>query len=272
MRMRSIIPFVATCTTVVALTGCGGGGGGIPAGAVGTVGGTAITRADLGHWMSTLAGGSFYELGRGHTAPAGLVSEPANYPRCVATLEAAAAGARGAQQKPASAASGGVTAAQLLVKCRQLYEALRLQAMAYIVSAQWTIGVYGDLGVKASDADVRRLLGEMKAAEYPKPGEFQRFLAGNRRSLSDELLVLRLNVLERKLQEKAHVVGMRRVIRELSEAGRRWTAKTDCLPGYVVPHCRQFRKSTNTTPSAAVLIEQVAAITGVRCVNRKACG
>jgi hypothetical protein len=273
MSTRVISALVVSLLAIVGAAGCGGGGGGIPAGAVAQVGDTAITTAELNHWMSTLVGGDFYEVGRGHPAPAGLVSEPPNYARCVASLEAAMPRTRAASSTPGSSpASDTATHPNLLVKCHQLYQALRFQTAAYLVNARWTTAVYADLGITASDADVQRLLAEVKEREFPKPGQFEQYLAINHRSLADELFVLRLNVLSNKLARRAHAEGTRAVIRRLSEAGQKWTAKTECRPGYVVQHCRQFRKVPEKTPDPGILLEQVATITGVPCVNHQACG
>lgn len=271
MTTRSISAPLVSCliVIVIGLTACGGGGS--RGDAVATVGGTAITKPELNHWMSTLTGGDFYEVSHQHTVPAGLVSEPADYPACVASLQAAEAKARTGQAKLTSAAPKA-TAAQLLTKCRQLYIALRLQAIAYLVNAHWTFGVYADLGLTASDGELKRTLEQVKAAEFPKPGQFERYLAGNRRTLADEYVVLRLNVLSQKLEKRAHYQGTKPVIRKLSEVGRKWTAKTDCQPGYVVPHCRQFKKWRTIVADPAVLLEQVATITGLPCVNKEACG
>lgn len=271
MSTRSILTSLGIFLAAIALEVTACGGGSVSGDALAQVGGTAITRADLNHWMATLSAGDFYEVSRNHRVPASLVSEPPNYAACVTSLEAAAASARRAQAKTASPATKQ-SAAQLLTKCRQLYVALRLQTVAYLVNAYWTIGVMGDLGVRASDADVHRLLEEIKTREYPRPGEFERFLAATRRSLADELLVVKLNVLSQKLQQKAHTEGIKPLARKLSEAGRRWTAKTTCRPGNVVPHCRQFRKWRTIAADPAVLLEQVATVTGIPCTNKEGCG
>jgi hypothetical protein len=270
IRAHAVCAVIVASLAITVATGCGHSGG-IPGNAVARVGDTAITDAELDHWMSTLIGGDFTEVGRGHTVPAGLVSEPPDYARCVASLEAAAPKPPGGSRELASAPAKQ-TAAQLLVKCHRLYQAIRFQAAAYLVNARWATGVYADLGITASDADVKRLLAEVKEREFPKPGQFARYLAVNRRSLSDELFVLKLNVLSNKLERKIHAEGLRPVTRKLSEAGQRWTAKTTCRPGYVVPHCRQFRKVAKTQPDPGILLEQVATITGIPCVNREGCG
>ncbi len=260
---------VAVCLAAIGLTACGGGGG-IPGDAIAEVGETVITKAELSHWMATLTGGDYYEVARSHTVPAGLVSEPPNYGTCVASLEGAAAQASAVQPKPANAAPKQTTA-QLLRKCQELYRALRLQATAYLINVTWVTDVYAEDGVRASSQDIQRALARDKATHYSEPGAFERYLAGTRRSLADELIVVKLNVLSEKIQQKVRAEGLQRVTHDLSEAALRWTAKTSCRPGYVVPHCKQFKKWVPST-DPAVLLEQVATITGIPCINREACG
>jgi hypothetical protein len=96
------------------------------------------------------------------------------------------------------------------------------------------------------------------------------FLASRRRSIADELLLIKLDLLSQNAAAK--LKGSEATVK-LTEAGQRLTAKTSCLQGYVVQHCKQYTpSSTSTMPSSAVLVEQVATITGSRCVNRPACG
>jgi hypothetical protein len=275
--MRTSIRVIAISAAVGlaagGMTACGGGGGG--GGYVAQVGPVTITKAELSHWMTTLAGGDFYELSKKHTVPADLVAEPANYSACVASLETAA---ENAAAIPAKAhAAPRPTSSQLLTKCHEVYQALRFQAMAYLVNAQWSIGVYREVGVTASEAEVDSALEEFKKREYPIPGSFDVFLKRTRRSLGDELFMVKLNVLNDKLSQQAHSLGIERVRNKFSEAGLRWTNKTNCRAGYVVPHCRQFKEGSTPTPKgptedAAILMEQLATVTGVPCNNRAACG
>jgi hypothetical protein len=260
---------VIAAVLTVTLGACGGSGGELSGDAVARVGAASITRGELDHWMTTLSGGDFYEVARGHTSPAGLVSEPPNYPTCVSSLQAAATKAQ-SQPKPTFAAPQE-SSAKLLAKCHQLYVALRLQAIKYLIDAKWTLGVYAVLGVTVSDQEIAKELSQVKSSEFPKPGQFDQYLADSRRSLADELLVVKLDLASHKMQQKVAKEG-KQTIRRLSEAAQRLTAKTNCRPGYVVPHCRQFRKWKGTAPSPAVLLEQVATITGIPCANREACG
>jgi hypothetical protein len=260
--VRPILTFVAVLLAIAGVTACGGGTSGE---VVAQVGGSSITKAQLSHWMSTLAGGDFYDLSAGHTVPVGLASEPPNEAACVARLEAAAASPAGGRSKPA--------AAQLLSKCRLLYQALKRQAAGFLVESQWLIGLDGEEGVTATNGEVMQLFKHVKAEQFPREGELQRYLADNRRNLSDELFILKLDVLRQKTQQKIEAGG-KRVLAEFTEAGRRLTLKTSCRAGYVVRHCKQYAGPPapfyHTSP--AVLLEQVAAITGRPCVNRLACG
>lgn len=268
-KTSRVLPMlVSLCLAVACLTACGGGG--VSGDVVAQVGSTAITKTEVNHWMTTLIGGDYYEVSHKHTVPAGLVSEPANYASCEAKLEAGAAHAATRLAK--------LTAAQLLTKCRQLYQALKQQAVAYLVEAQWLIDLAGEEGVTASNQEVNQLFGRVKA-EYPSEAKLQQFLASNRRSVADEMLVVKLDVLREKLSQKA-AAGGKQALLKLIEDGRKWTAKTNCSSGYVVPHCKQYegeaaaaRESGSAHPSAAVLLEQVATIIGATtCVARAACG
>ena len=220
--------------------------------------------------MTTKAGGNFYELSAGHTVPAGLVSEPPDYASCVARLEAVAASPTKERPK--------LTAGVLLSKCRELYRALREQALEFLVDAKWTIGAFGELGIKATDTEVMQQYDRLKANQFPK--EERRYLGSRRRSLSDELLLVKLNVLSGKAYKKLTGGGKQivpKMAAKFAEVEQKWTTKTDCHPGYVVKHCKQYTGSPPSSspslsaPSAAVLLEQVAVITGRPCINRPAC-
>jgi hypothetical protein len=260
MLWTSVVVFYVAVLGTTA--GCGGGDSTTSA-VVANVGSTKITKAEVNHWMGTLAGGDFYEVAHAHTIPAGLVSEPANYAACVTRLEAAAASAKTAKAP---------TSAELLSKCRQLNRALKQQAIAYLVEADWIIALAAEEGVTARDQEIKQLYGRIKAEEFPTESKLKQFLSAHRRTLADELFVVKLDVLREKLSHKLTAGGKPTLIK-LTEDGQRWTAKTSCSQGYVAPHCKQFTgaSTTGSLPSPAVLLEQVAAITGVQCVNRLAC-
>jgi hypothetical protein len=163
MSVRGFRAMSAIATAVLAiagLTACGGGGSqssseqskAAASQVVARVNGTPITRAEVSHWMTTLAGRDYYSVSHKLATPAGLVSDPPNYARCVAKLESVEA-------------RQSETAVQLLNKCRQLYQALRIQATSYLVGALRGIGIAHELGVDVSEAAATRRYQEASARE-----------------------------------------------------------------------------------------------------------
>lgn len=224
-----------------------------------------ITRVEVNHWMSTLASQFYLNLSHGHVLPDGLVSDPPSYARCVSSLEATAAAAP--EKIP------GVTGVVLLRKCRQMHRALKEQAMARLVRAQWIIGVAGEEGVKVSDAEVLATYRRASREQYPNPPEARQHLASAHTSVADELLLAKEELLANKMLEKVHAGGAQAQAR-FNQTQKRWIAKTSCHPGYIVQYCSQFTTEpapTAASPPATVLMEQVATLAAGHCINTAAC-
>jgi hypothetical protein len=234
---------------------------------VARVGTTPITRAAISHWMTTLVGGDYYELSGSHLIPAGLVSDPPDYSGCESRLEAVAAHSPSTEAKP--------TGTQISTKCRQLYQAMRHQAAAYLVQAQWLINTYAALGITVTDQEVQQELARWSAEnKFNTEAQRNQFLALQRRSLADELLLMRLDVLGQKAEKEIHHEG-KAFVAKLTETEQKWTSKTTCTAGYVVQHCRQFTSEpapTAALPPSSILVEQIAALATGRCINLEACG
>jgi hypothetical protein len=274
-----MIAAIAAIVLATAASACGSGGSASGAGAsssssqassgsgevVVRVGSTPITRAEVSHWMQTVAGGSYYELSGRQTLPAGLVSDPPNYGQCVARLEAAAAAAPNKTYQ----ASG----VQLLSKCRELNLQLRLSAVGLLVSIQFTLGLARSGGVSVSDAETLAALDKGNAERFSTPAALSANQAARRISIADELLLMKKDILANRLLSKLNGPGGAGF---LPRAEAEWAAKTDCKPGYVVEHCKQYRgeapHTAATPPSGAVLLEQIAALLTGRCTNLPACG
>jgi hypothetical protein len=260
-----VLAVAVSSFVAVGLTACGGGGGsasGASGDVVANVGQTAITKAAVSHWMATLAGGDYYELSGRRPVPTGLVSDPPDYPDCVARLEAAAASSPTKGTK--------LTGGQLLAKCQQLYAALKQQAAAFLVRAQLTIGMAREAGVTVTDGEVQQFFKRVSAERFPSEAKFREDIAKRRASVVDELLILKLDLLAQKLQQKTG--GEKQTLVKFAEAERRWNARTSCSTGYVVQHCKQYTGGSSSTPPPAILMEQVARIATGRCVNLAACG
>lgn len=263
-KVRSpVLACVVAVLIVGGVTACGSSGSSGDR-VVGQVDGTTITQAEVSHWMGTLVGGSYNELSHGHKVPAGLVSDPPDYSKCVASLEAASANVQ-AGSRPSGAS--------LLEKCTQINQKFKEEATAYLVKLRWIIATARHLGMNVSSGEVTQLLQKIENEPQPYGGTFQQFLASTRRSPAAERFVVEVDVYRRKLSQLEKKEGLRG-LDKIAEAGREVTAKTSCQPGYIVQHCKQYTGQTTVppTPSGAVLMEQVATLIGRPCVNRAACG
>jgi hypothetical protein len=258
--VSALIWSVIALSPVAVVAGCGGSAG---SPVVGEVAGSPITRGELSHWMGELAGGEFWEMSHGHTVPAGLVSDPPDYGGCVARLEAVSTPPAGSS-KP--------TSAELLTKCRELYQDLKEQAMELLVDYHWTIGVLAEQGVHVTGTEVDQELARLSSETFSEGARLSGFLAARRRTVSDVRFLLMLDLLQRKALAKIQTGGKAEVTK-LTEAEQRWTTKTSCQAGYVVTHCKQ-RSSvpSRSAPPSNVVLEQLAVVTGVPCSNRPACG
>lgn len=251
----------ASSFLAVGLTACGGGGSSSSDDVIARVGETAITRTAVSHWMGALAGGDYYVMSSQHTVPAGLVSDPPDYAGCVASLEAAAKSSPTKASRP--------TGTQLLTKCQQLYKALKLEATEFLIKMEQLIGMAHERGVTVTDGEIQQSLKQSKA-EYPSETKFREYLASQRRNISDELFLLKRNLLSQKVGEKISEEG-KQALAKLTKTAQKWNAKTNCNTGYVVQHCKQYTNETNPTPPPSILMEQVTQIATGRCVNLPAC-
>jgi len=259
-KLRALA-LVAAALTVLGLAACGGSSTGE---VVAHVGADAITRPLVSHWMSTLAGGDYYELSASHTLPGGLVSDPPNYSACVSHLQAAAVG------NPKASAS--LTPTHLLLRCRQINLALKIQATIFLLKGQQLIDAYRQQGLTADEKEVQQLFEKIKAEQYPTQAALRQFLTSRHQTLADLKLVVLLDVLRQKGAKKVAAEGTQALGR-LLEAERRWIAKTHCSSGYIVQNCSQF-KGEQKYPgglSPAILMEKVTALVTGRCTNLPAC-
>jgi hypothetical protein len=223
-----------------------------------------ITQATLSHWMSTLIGGDFNE-NLGGEAPRHLVSDPANYPACIAAIE------RYGPSKAAGTEPQAEIRASVEGLCHNLHQALQRQALAYLINGLWIEEQAAEQGIKVTTQEVVQSFKNVNAKEHPSQAALQSFLAGREWSLSDYLYLLRRDRLMAKLGAKreqlarstikGHAEAVERAIIELDvEESKKWPRRTSCRPGYVIPLCKQFKGSLAAFESAAspnALLEQM---------------
>lgn len=263
---KRLLPVASLAAVALALGFSACGGSSTTAAVVARVGDVPITQAAVNQWMNTLIGGDYYELSEQHTVPPELVSDPPNYPRCVEHLQTAAT------KSPETIVR--LTSLQMLKKCTQLNEALKEQATSYLINAQWLIGFDRELGVTATQPEVESLYRKLKATKFPSAAVEHQYFQSQHLTAAQELFIVKLDVL-RNEDEKRVEAGGQRAFAVIQAAEKRWNEKITCRPGYVVAHCREYtggeEQSYVTTPSPAILMEEVAAIATGRCTAKAAC-
>ncbi|HME02345.1 MAG TPA: peptidyl-prolyl cis-trans isomerase [Solirubrobacteraceae bacterium] len=185
MSFRFIPALGAVLFALVGLSACGG----VPSDAVVQVNGNPVTKSTFNHWMGIAAVSSGTTLGHKLVVP-----EPPNYSACIANLAATA-------PKPAKGESAPTTA-KLKSQCEVQYKALQQEVLGFLISSEWVLGEAESLGVKVSDAEVKKQFEKIKDAQFPKAAEFEKFLSSSGQTVSDLLLRVKLNMLSQKIQAK----------------------------------------------------------------------
>jgi foldase protein PrsA len=184
--VRFISALGALFFALLGLSACGGGG--VPGNAVAKVGETPITTAAFKHWLSVAA------VSGSPGAAKPILPEPPNYTACIQHAKEIAPKPAKGQTPP--------TAAALKVQCETQYKTYLQEVLSFLLSSQWVIGEAKSLGVKLSDAEVRKQFEKIKTQQFPKAAEFEKFLATSGQTVSDLLLRVRLNLLSTKIQQK----------------------------------------------------------------------
>jgi parvulin-like peptidyl-prolyl isomerase len=182
---RFIPALCAVLFAVMSLVACGG----IPGNAVVDVAGNPITKSTFSHWLVVAAAAGTAREGGKPVPP-----DPPRYTQCIAHEKAAAGTAAKGLSSP--------TEAQLKKQCEQQYTTLRQEVLGFLISSEWVLGESGSLGVKATDAEVKKRFEQIKTQQFTKPADFEKFLASSGQTVSDLLLRVKLNLLSQKIQQK----------------------------------------------------------------------
>jgi hypothetical protein len=210
------------------------------------VDGHAITKGLLVAWMREKVGQLFYEVST-HRAPTRLVTEPANYPACVASLarRTPIPGLGRPQPQP--------TTAQLTTRCEEIYREFRKSALTYLISAYWTQAFAAAHGIAVSEAEAQQRLKRLDAELYPTEEKYRQYLYNHTQTLRQALFELKVEMIHQKLDDKL-TGGDLRLIAEVRQAA----ANAECRPGYVVENCRGYHPSSEKGPVGSVLLEEIA--------------
>ncbi len=120
---------------------------------------------------------------------------------------------------------------------------LRSEVLAFLISSDWVKGEAEDLNISVSAAAVKKNFDRIRAAQFPKSGEFEAFLRTSGQTVADLLFRVELNLLSQRIQK--HVVarqhsaaGQQRALSQFVKAFKaKWQAQTYCAPEYAVADC-----------------------------------
>jgi len=166
--------------------------------------------------------------------------------------------------KPKSLPASIPNEARLKIRCRQLYVAVKEQALSYLISALWRAEEGAEVGQSVSDREVARQVQELAYSEYKSPAAFRRLLASRHWSLADERYMLKRDLLDSKFLERlkrrlaALGGGQQTYGKLIKENVAKWSAKTSCSSGYTAWQCRPGGSTAEADPSASVVVEELA--------------
>ena len=239
--MRNVVAVISASCIGVGITSCGSGA---PVSTIVRVGDHTITSATLDHWArieAVLA----YDSQPTRAIPAGLVPDPPAYTACSKYLRNVEPAARTA------------SAAAVRRECKARHRHIREHVLNILISFAWMLEEGERWHITASHKDAMGQLRAIIHADFNNStAEFNTYLKNTGLTLSEELLRIRVNIISARLLQKLISVkkaageGLMAVYRYLSEIPRRWTAKTHCDAGYVIPECKEYKGSLE--PEVAV--------------------
>jgi hypothetical protein len=230
---------VCAALTAIALSACGSSSSQKIAEVQGSS--SPITKGLIEHWIrieSVLA----YHTIPTEPVPSGVVPVPPDYSACIAFLGT----------KPFLGESHTKqTKAQLKARCVQRYKEIKNKVLNYMIAYRWVSGELARRGVKTTQAEVAKAINDFKIKNFEHPEEeFKKYMAYSGETPADLHFIIEYTLLGTKLQKltilrKGLTAAQER--QELTDFTKRWTAKTSCVPAYVVPGCKQY-KGSETPP------------------------
>jgi hypothetical protein len=167
-----------------------------------------------------------------------------------------------------SSESSALIHTHLVDDCHELYQDLKEQALAYLIQGLWNIEEGKGDGISVTQAQIEQAFKKYEAERFPSEAAFTSFLANREWSLSDDLYLIKRDILDQRLgaareraaRKKAHsrLEVQRGVLELYAQSLVKWKPRTTCSPGYVIPECRQSTGPA-TTGAPDALLEQIAA-------------
>jgi foldase protein PrsA len=206
------------CAAVVAvacaLLACGGGG---PREAVVIrVGDAGIKNATIAHWMSVMA-------------PQHVLPIPPHYAACISQQR---------KVKPQS------SSADVQQTCRREYQAVRQQALSFLISSRWLTGEAAEQGVGVSAREIDQRL-QQKERSFPSKSEFEESLKAIAHTVDDVRLELGAELAGERLRRRLIDDEPKPSPSEIAAEYRRH------IRGFHIPERRYFDIAENFHSAAA---------------------
>ncbi len=172
--------------------------------------------------------------------PNPVIPEPPAYKACVAHLKKM--GSKGGRAR---------TEAALETGCEHQYEALRKEALGFLITGDWMTQEAKEQGVKLTDKEVQQSFDQSKKRQYPKEAEFQSFMAITGQTEADYLLPTKVQL----LAERVHASIAKQAARRATEATVVEYYKEHEL-AFEVPETRDVQIVLTKTKAQAVQAER----------------
>src|SRR5918999_1183486 len=179
---RLLLALCALAATAAVAAGCGG----VPGNAVASVGGEPIEKEEFEHWMNVASKSS--------GQPGASVPDAPEFTKCVANKKKTAP--KPPKGQPAT------TDKQYKDQCKQEYEQLRDQVLSLLTSFVWIEGEAKEMGIKVTDAEVKKSFDEQKKQSFPKDADYKKFLQTSGQREEDILQRVKLDLLSNKIRDK----------------------------------------------------------------------
>jgi len=117
------------------------------------------------------------------------------------------------------------------------------EVLQFLISADWVRGEAASKGISVSAAEVKKTFDRIRRQQFPKRGEFEKFLAKSGQSVADLLFRVEQNILSKRIQKRvtAGHHGQSSQIQALTRFVKafklKWQAQTYCASEYAVADC-----------------------------------
>jgi hypothetical protein len=250
--IRLALSSIAVGLALLALSGCGSSDSvvhfkGAPH--------ASISQATLNHWMGSIVGSDF-RTSIAKQGPTGLVSQPADYPRCINSAKLVAPRSMFNQLR--------LGRTQLSRICHELYQSIKAQALSFLIGAQWTKAEAAEERIAVTTADVAHEFAQSRAQRFPTEAYLHKYERERQLSLADLLYQAKLNLLVTKLlphfqQQVKRAGGGEQAYAKLALANYKdLLARTNCEKRYVVPGCSEYHGPSGGPTAANVILTELA--------------